>query len=326
MKHILGIDISKDKIDVALSADNEAFIEAEFTNNSSGYKKLRKWLKKHKAKTLHACLEATGRYGDGVALFLHEQGHDVSMVNPARTHAYGESKLRRNKNDRLDAKLIADFCYTQHPALWTPPSENRREIQELTREISKLKADRKRKRNKLSSGLSSQSVIRSIERHICFIDQEIADLEEQIKHIIDNDSEMKEDLDLLISIPAIGNTTAYTILAEVDVSSFQQASQLAAYAGLVPREHSSGSSVRKRPKLSNIGNEHLRTAFYMPSLSAHRFNPIVAALVDRLTERGKSSMCIIGAVMRKLLHLAFGVLKTRTPFDPHHLQNISVGG
>lgn len=326
MKHVLGIDVSKDRCDFALTADNEAFEQSECRNNKTGYKSLRKWLKSHKVKELHVCLEATGRYGDGIAQFLHEQGYDVSVVNPARIHAYRQSKLARNKNDRLDARLIADFCFSQQPDLWSPPSENRREIQELNREISKLKADRTRKNNKLQSGLLSQTVIDSIERQIRFIDSEISQLEEQIGHIIDNDPTLKEDLALLTSIPAIGNTTAYTILAEVDISSFQQASQLAAHAGLVPREFSSGSSVHRRPRLSKIGNRQLRSAFYMPALSAHSFNPIIANLVDRLTERGKSKMCIIGAVMRKLLHLAFGVLKTRKPFDPHYLQNISIGG
>lgn len=326
MKHILGIDISKAKFDVALSADNRTFEQAEFSNNHSGYKTLRKWLKSHKVKDLHICLEATGRYGDEVAQFLHEQGHEVSMVNPARIHAYGQSKLRRNKNDRLDALLIADFCYSQQPDLWTPPSENRRELQELTREISTLKDDRTRKNNKLQSGLVSKTVIRSLKRQIRSINKEIADLEEQIGQIIATAPTLMEDLDLLTSIPGIGNTTAYVVLAEVNVSSFQQASQLAAYAGLIPKEHSSGSSVRKKATLSKLGNKHLRSAFFMPSLSAARFNPIVAALVERLTARGKSEMCILGAVMRKLLHLAFGVLKTRKPFDPNHLQIISVGG
>lgn len=326
MNHILGIDVSKDKVDVALSADNQAFVQAEFSNNASGHKMLNKWLTEQKVKTLHVCLEATGRYGDAIALFLYEQGHGVSIVNPSRIHAYGRSKLRRNKNDRLDAQLIADFCYSQKPELWVPAPKNQREIQELNREISKLKVDRRRKSSKLKSGITSKTVIRSLQRQIRFIDQEIAGLEEQIKQIINHDTALKEDLALLTSIPAIGNTTAYTILAEVDISSFQQASQLAAYAGLIPGEHSSGSSVHKKSKLSNVGNKHLRTAFYMPSLSASRFNPIIASLVERMTARGKSSMCILGAVMRKLLHLAFGVLKTRKPFDPHYLQNISVGG
>lgn len=326
MQHILGIDISKATFDVALSTDNKTFHQAEFANTAKGCKELNKWLRSHDVESLHACLESTGRYGDGVASFLHAKGHDVSLVNPSRVHAYGQSKLRRNTNDKLAARLIADFCYTQQPELWSPPTEAERELQELSREVTTLKEDRQRKRNKLKSGIASKKISRSLERHIDFIDQEIAKLEGEIQHLIKDDPKLTEDVQLLTSIPGISTITAVRFLAEVDVSRFQQASQLAAYAGLIPREHTSGISVHKRPRLSKIGNRHLRTAFFMPALSAHQFNPIIRALVDRLAERGKSKMTIIGAVMRKLLHLAFGVLKTRKPFDIKHLHSIPARG
>lgn len=326
MKQILGIDISKATFDVALTGNNQTFHQAEFANTPKGFKELTKWLNGQDVKTLHACLEATGRYGDALATFLHAKGDDVSMVNPSRVHAYGQSKLQRNTTDRLAARLIADFCYTQQPELWTPPSTAQRELQELSREITNLKEERQRKRNKLKSGIDSQRVFRSLERHIGFIEREIAKLEDEVQQLIKTEPELMEDIQLLTSIPAISTITAVRFLAEVDVSHFQQASQVAAYAGLAPREHSSGTSVHKKPRISKIGNRHLRTAFYMPALSAHRHNPIIRALVDRLSERGKSKMTIIGAVMRKLLHLAFGVLKTRKPFDPNHLQSIPVGG
>ncbi|MBK8797600.1 MAG: IS110 family transposase [Anaerolineales bacterium] len=118
--------------------------------------------------------------------------------------------------------------------------------------------------------------------------------------------------------------TACRFLAEVDVARFRQASHLAAYG---PGSLSAPpASVRKKPRLSKVGNRHLRTLFFMPALSAHRFNPIIADLHARLTERGKPKMAVVGAVMRKLLHLAYGVLKTRKPFDPQHLHSIPVGG
>jgi len=325
MQHILGIDVSKAKLDVALSADNQEFVCAEFSNDGQGYARLAKWLNQNGVGEVHVCLEATGRYGDEVARYLHEQGYVVSLVNPQRIHAYGQSKLRRSKNDRLDARLIADFCATQEPAPWTPPSESQRALQELSRELNTLKGDRQRKRNKLQSGITSAQTRRSLQRQIDFIDQEIAKLEEACEQLIAQDAPLQEDFDLLLSIPGIGSTTAVSFLAEVDVARFQQASQVAAYAGLIPREHTSGSSVHKKSRLAKMGNRHLRTAFYMPALSAKRYNPILRALVDRLTERGKSKMAILGAVMRKLLHLAFGVLKTRKPFDPNHLQSIPVG-
>lgn len=326
MRHVLGIDIAKAQMDVALSGDNQRFCEATFANDKQGHQALQQWLVAQGVQALQVCLEATGRYGEAVAHFLHEQGYRVSVVNPLRIHAYGQSKLRRNKHDRLDARLLADFCFTQQPEPWTPPAAAQRELQELTRELSSLKTDRQRKQNKLTSGLTSSQTRNSLERQLAFLDQEIDRLEQTIRHHIDHDPDLSADHDLLTSIPGIGPLTAAHFLAEVDVSRFQHAAQVAAHAGLVPREFSSGTSVRKQPRLSKVGNSHLRRAFYMPALAAQRFNPIVKALVARLTERGKGKMVIVGAVMRKLIHLAFGVLKTRKPFDPLHLQNIPVGG
>lgn len=324
--HILGVDIGKASFDTALTKDNRSFQQESFSNNNKGFKKLARWLTTHQAEEVHVCLEATGRYGEALAGFLHGQGYQVSMVNPVQIHAYGRSKLRRNKNDRLDAQLIADFCYTQRPQTWTPPSLIQRESQEISRHIATLKEDRQRKRNQLGSGLTSPQLRRSIEKTIDFLDKEIELLEEELHELLSQDPVKAQEIDLLLSIPGIGRLTACRFLAEVDVSRFAQASHLAAYAGLVPTEHSSGTSVRKRSRMSKVGNRHLRTLFFMPALSAHRFNPVVADLHTRLTERGKPKMSVIGAVMRKLLHLAYGVLKTGKPFDPHYMQSIPVGG
>ena len=97
---------------------------------------------------------------------------------------------------------------------------------------------------------------------------------------------------------------------------------MAAYAGLTPKQHTSGSSIHRPSRLAKTGNSRLRTLFFMPALVAIRFNPIIKSLVSRLEQRGKSRMVIVGAVMRKLLHLAYGVLKTGIPFDPNYLTNI----
>lgn len=321
----LGIDMAKESFDVALTADNKHYQMEHFSNSPQGHRRLVKWLSQQGAAEVHICMEATGRYGDELARFVHEQGYQVSIVNPLQIHAYGKSQLRRNKNDRLDAQLIADFCFTQAPPAWCPPTLCQREIQEITRHITTLKEDRQRKRNQLKAGLSSQALHRSIEQNIRFLEEQIEQLEAELQDLIEQESRYQEDMALLMSIPAIGWTTATRFLAEVDVSQFAQASHLAAYAGLAPSEHSSGSSVQKKARLSKVGNRHLRSAFYMPALAAHRYNPIIADMVERLTARGKSKMTIVGAVMRKLLHLAYGVLKTRKPFDPFHLQSAPVG-
>ena len=118
---ILGIDVSKDKVDVALFDSKQCITSGEFTNTAVGFKKLSKWLKHKAVEQVWACMESTGRYGDALATYLYQQEHQVSVVNPARIRKYADSQLKRNKTDKLDAKLIADFCRTQEPALWSPP-------------------------------------------------------------------------------------------------------------------------------------------------------------------------------------------------------------
>lgn len=320
----LGIDIAKDTFDVVLLRQSDTFA-GTFANDPKGYQGLHKWLEKRKCspKTtstpLHACMEATGYYGADLADFLHQQGYQVSVVNPARIKAYGQSQMQRNKTDREDAKTIAHFCLTQQPELWTPPTPSQRELQALVRRLETLKDDRQRERNRLETAASFQSVVTTIRDHITFLSQQIDALTQQISDHIKQDPTLKQYFDLLTSIPGIGNTSAALLLAELpEVQQFHSVGQLVAYAGLSPAHHTSGSSVHRPPRLSKKGNIRLRSIFFMPALTAIRYNPVVRALADRLDERGKEKMVIIGAAMRKLLHLVYGVLKTCKPFDPDH--------
>ncbi|WP_420642832.1 IS110 family transposase [Candidatus Leptofilum sp.] len=318
----LGIDISKDKLDVALYQTGR-YKTGSFSNDKDGWRRLAKWLKKQKAKGVHVCLEATGRYGEGVAMYLDKCGYAVSVVNPARIKAYGQSQLQRNKTDQQDAKVIAHFCATQNPSLWAPPSPEVQELQALSRRLETLKADRTRELNRQQSGLTSETVLTNIAAHIAFLNDQIAEIEQQMRDLIDQDPDLGQQHELLTSIPGIGDITAANFMAEVpDVTRFESAGQLAAYAGLSPRKHHSGSSIHRPGRLVKIGNRRFRAVMYMPALSAMRHNPIVQALVARLTAKGKSRMTIVGAAMRKLVHLAFGVLKHRRPFDPNYLVNL----
>ena len=138
-----------------------------------------------------------------------------------------------------------------------------------------------------------------------------------IRDHIDQHPGLKAQQELLVSIPGIGQTTAAKFLAEImDVKLYGSARQLAAFAGLVPRLHESGSSVRGKARLSKMGAGSLRKALYFPAIAAIKYNPYIKALSARLKERGKCPMQIIGAAMRKLLHIAYGVLKSGRPFDP----------
>ena len=278
----LGIDISKEHFDVALLRD-EHYLVARFDNHKIGFHKLLKWLKKQNARRCPTCMEATGRYGETLAEHLYEKGHPVSVVNPAMIKRYAESRMRRNKTDQEDAKLIAHFCATQKPDLWSPPPAHIRELQEMTRRLAALKDQRTAESNRLKSGLRSSIVIADVEANLDFLQQQIEALDQAIQDHIDRHPDLKENYELAQSIPSIGPVSASSFIAEVpDISRFESASQLAAYAGLSPALNHSGKQVFSSGKMSKVGNTRLRTLFFMPQKSARKYNPIAHKACNKI--------------------------------------------
>ena len=314
----LGIDIAKLKFDVCLIKPNGKVKHKVFVNTRHGFEQLIAWLASHQISDLHTCLEATGSYGEPLALFLFEAGFAVNVVNPAAVRAFANAGLSRTKTDKVDAELIARFCLAQRPAAWQPPAPELRELQALVRRLESLVEMRAMEENRLSSGVSTEAVRHSLKEHIDYLVEQIKQTEALIEKHINNHPDLKEQSDLLDSIPGIGETTAALLLAEiVNIKQYTSARQVAAYAGLVPRERRSGSSVRGRTCLSKIGNARLRKALYFPAITALRCSDFFKAWAEPLRTRGKSKMAVIGAAMRKLIHLAYGVLKTGKPFDPN---------
>ena len=316
---IIGVDVSKDKVDVALFEGKQALGSGQFANTAAGFKKLSKWLRNKGAGQVWVCLEATGRYGEKLGEYFFKANHQVSVVNPARIKKYAESQLRRNKNDQIDAVVIADFCRTQAPPLWRPATPQKRDLQEMSRRLDALVEQRTRETNRLKSGQDCEVVLESLTDSLTFLDEQITKLEARIRDHIDRHSDLKAEHDLLTSITGIGDKTAGKLMAELpDVNRFDHVGQVVAYAGLSPQQHTSGSSVHKKSRLTKIGKQSLKTTMYFPALSAIRFNPIVKALAKRLEGRDKDKMVIVGAAMRKLLQIVYGVLKSGKPFDPNY--------
>jgi transposase len=314
---VLGIDIAKKTFDVALLR-NDKFRNKKFANNPEGFKQLDAWLAKQGTVRVHACLEATGSYSEAPAVHLHQSGHIVSLVNPARIKAFGQAELQRNKTDRADAMLIARFCLKHNPAPWTPAPPEIRELQALVRHLDDLIGTRTQLRNRLTDGQRIESVLESLRSLIKSVDAEIKLTRKKIRQHLNRHPDLKADHELLVTIKGIGEKTATLLLAEIQhIRQYKHARQAAAYAGLSPMILDSGTSL-KRSRLSKTGNARVRKALFMPAIVAKRHNPVLRKFSERLSQRGKSKMVIIGAVMRKLLHLAFGVLKTRKPFDPNH--------
>ena len=311
----LGIDISKASFHVELSLNNK-LRHRKFVNRKEGFAELHTWLSKHKAPVVHACMEATGPYSEDLALYLHQHGHTVSVVNPAQIKAFGQSELLRNKDDRPDAGLIRRFCEKQQPAAWVPPPAHLRELQALTRHLENLSETKHQQVNRLES-TKAKDVVKSLRKLIAYLDNEIERTEKQIHNHIDTHPDLKEQFELLDSISGIGTRTAAALLGEINFKQYRTARQLAAFVGLTPKNNRSGTFCG-RTRLSKIGNRRVRKALFMPAIVAKRHNPIVRSFCQRLAHNGKTKMEIIGAAMRKLIHIAFGVVKNGRTFDPNH--------
>jgi transposase len=312
----LGIDVAKAKYVVSLRRADGKRRQKSFPNTAGGHAALVTWLARHAAGPVHACLEATGTYGDGVATALYDVGHVVSLINPAAAKAFAQSQLRRSKTDGVDADVLADFCAAHRPSAWTPWPREVRELQGLIRRREAVLEMLTQEKNRLAAGGLIPAVEASLTSHIAVLEGALAELEDAISRHIDLHPGLRRQRDLLVTIPGIGDTTAARLLAECRaITDFESARAYAAFAGLVPRERQSGT-LRGRARLSKLGSSRLRLALYFPALAAIRHNPPLVAFAARLAAAGKHRMAIVGAVMRKLLHQAYGVLKHQRPFDP----------
>jgi transposase len=319
---VLGIDVAKETLEVALLQEG-GMLNKRFENTAAGHRQMAVWLGQHGAGGAHVCLEATGQYGDAVAEYLFGESLPISVVNPARIKYYANSKLRRNKTDKADAQLIAEYCLREKPALWTPPAASFRDLQALVRHLDDLQVSRVQETNRLTCGVHTPLVVEQLQTLIALLDVQIQQTRQAIQAQIDRFPQLKQAQDLLVTIPGIGRLTAAKLLGEIrNILDFENARQLAAYAGLTPRNFLSGTSVHKKSRLSKTGNTNLRKALYMSAISAKHWNPIVRQFCTRLSQAGLNPMQIVAAAMRKLLHLAFGILKTGRPFDPNYLERV----
>jgi transposase len=313
---ILGIDIGKADFHCALSVKGQLRAN-HFPNSKSGFVRLHRWLQNRGIDRVHACLEATGGWSEDLALYLHEHGHVVSLVNPLAIKAFGQSELSRTKTDKADAGLIARFCAAMQPEAWQPPSPTQRRLQQLARRRMALDDMRTQEKNRLE-GPGITEVADSIETTLDFLNEQVEEIDQQMRELIDEDPTLRGDRQLLESIPGVGERLAVTLLAEIpNLSEFRSGKALAAFVGLCPREFRSGTSVSSS-WLSRRGNSRIRRMLYMPALVAMTWNPLLKAFAARLRLAGKRGKQVVAAVMRRLLVLAYGVLKSRQPFDPNY--------
>ena len=287
----------------------------QVANTRTGHQQLLDWLEQFNLVTQIA-LEASGRYGETVAQFLVEHHYAVSYLNPKQIHAFARMHLHYHKTDLQDAKLIAHYCQLFQPDLYQPPAALQQGLQQLSRRIDTLKKMRQQELNRLSSGIQDAFVRQQLHIHIEMLERMIADTQLAVRDLIQSDERLSQQAHLLTSIKGISDTTAQLILAEIDVSQFASARQLAAYIGITPLHFQSGTSVNKHASISKQGNSRLRAGLYMPSVVAMQHNPPCRKRAQSLRDKHKPGKLIVIAVMRKLVHQIYGILKSGQPFDP----------
>ncbi len=309
---VLGLDISKATIDAYL-LDNEA--SKRIANNEKGFEQLKHWLKNRQVADVHVCMEATGSYYEGVAESFTDAGYLVSVVNPAQIKAFSQSLLSRAKTDRVDARIIAQFARAHQPAAWIPLTAKERTLRGLVRFCGNLKDTRASYETQLQTPKVVPQVQSTIKDLIGTLTEQIRDIERQISELIEGDADLRRRRDLLVSVEGVGETTAALILTECPrLEEFPTAKAVAAHAGLSSRISESGTSVRGRGGICKIGNARLRRGLWWPAIVAMIHNQRLRAFVKRLHAVGKPKKKIIVAAMRKLLVIAYGVLKSGEPY------------
>lgn len=267
-------------------------------------------------------LEATGSYWITLAVTLHQAGYHVSVVNPAHVHAFARSLPRRAKTDALDAQLLTRFAAERQPACWTPPEQVYHEVRQRLLVRDGLLTMRQQARNQRHAleqwPVTIQAALDALDKVVAACDTQLHTLEVELATVM-REGAWAESARLLTSITGVGLvTSAWLLVGTLNFTACRSAEAAAAYAGLVPLAHESGSSVRGRAQIGHAGNTRLRTALYMATLSAARHNPLIRTQYQRLRAAGKPTKVARCAAARKLLHLAYAVVTKGQEFDPHY--------
>lgn len=328
-KNLVGIDVGARELVVSVETEGSTALRtATFENTSSGHKKLAKFITKKK-KRAQVCMEATGVYHFELALYLNKlETIDIMVVNPKAIKYFAIASMQRAKTDPLDSRLILEYIKKMEFKKWCPPSENKLILQAINRRISQLKNEITREQGRIHACEFKNDIAKDIENDIAVnirhIKKRIKLLEDKAMIIINEEDELKEKFDLLISIKGIARVSAIQILSElVCLPEDMRGEQWVAHSGLDPVAVQSGESINKPSRISKAGNKYLRTAFYMPAWVAVQNELHVKAFYNKLIDAGKKPMQAIVAVMRKLLLAIWGMFNSNTKWDGEKFYKIA---
>lgn len=310
----VGVDISKATFDVAAKKKGKVLTKV-FQNTERGFESFTNWLKRH-VSDAWVCMEATGRYGEGLAEYLCAQEIPVTVENAYKIKNFGKARMRRNKTDKVDAKLIMEYAYSMPDGL--RQYQARTPAEKSLRDLYQLRSQVQRQLNQLRlmlPGMDARSAPQC-QKEIDFKKNHMKELEADIRAVIKEDEALNAQMELLLSIDGIGFITACAFLTFTpDIDQFANVRQFCAFVGVNPSICESGTW-KGKSRLSRYGNNSLKENCYMAGLSVMRRPKALEGFIARLQSRNKNGKQIVCAVMRKLTCIVFGVLKSGMPYDP----------
>lgn len=313
----VGIDVGSQELVAAV----EGRKPRSFKHSRGGITTMVKWVSKIAPEaSLHFCLEATGVYGYSVACCLYQEHHmSVSVINPAQIASYSRAQLRRTKTDNVDAQVILSFAQSQNPPLWEPESNSLRQLYYLVTEADRIRKAQRQWLNRKHCQRYLKDIPEIIKQADKTLERvlyrQLKKIEQAIIELCQTHEDLRQDVQLLCSIPGISNHSAVRILAYgknalVDLNR----NALTAHAGLAPAQKQSGTSIKGKARIAKQGERRLRTTLFMPALAAAYHNPKLKIFYQRLLKNGKPKMLALVAVMKKLLLMIQAILKTKKPF------------
>ncbi len=325
MFYFTGIDVSKNKIDMGWLRDAKMGKKKSksLKNTALGHSQAIDWLLKNTQANpdeIVVVVEPTGIYHEALVYALHDKGIKVLLVNPGKAKKYAEAINLLHKTDKLDAIMLAYYGHAQCHALnfWHPEAPEVRELKVMIRRLDALEKDLQREQNRQEAtefSLTSQRVSQSLKDMIGALKAEIKRLQDDIDHHINQYPELKRNRQLLESIKGIGPVMSRELVYLFASKRFANAKQVAAYLGLIPKLKESGK-FKGRTMLSKTGSARIRAKLYMAAVCASTHNPDIKAQKIRLLGAGKIKMQALGAAMRKLVQICFGVIKHQTEYQP----------
>ena len=313
-----GIDVGSEELVMVIRKGGKSLDPQTFTNTPSGRAQLTKKLVK--LPDIKTCLEATGIYHFDLAIALHDAGVPIMVVNPKASHNFAKVLMKNSKTDAVDAQTLAEYAERMEYVAWVRPSDEKLAVRGFARRIHVLTGQRAAAKNHLhalcATSETPKAVLKDAQLAIAQLQKRIDRLTQEALALINKHPDLKQALALLVSIKGLGNTSAIALLGELLLLPPNLSHrEWVKFAGLDPKAFDSGKSVHKKMRISKAGNRHIRSALYMPALSAKQHDPHVSAYFQHLVANGKKPLQAICAIMRKLLHAIHGMLKHKQPFN-----------